>query len=132
MMEVISFETERPWRAVAETLEERAPACLGVNVATESATNQSYQYIEAAYTPTVLVHKDSVELHVQRRYERGVVGVYEEPEKGHYVLVADASRAGDNRTKVDIYAPTAGSDPLVQAVQAWIKGESTQCPDWTE
>src|SRR5262245_15804524 len=88
---VTSFEANRPFAEVAGAFQTKAPQCLSVRVATESRTSTSYQYIVAAYKPTVVVGPTRAEVHVQEKHERGVMTVYQEPPDGHYYLVADAT-----------------------------------------
>ncbi len=132
LMGVQSFEVNRPVREVGRTFQARAPQCLSVKVRTVSQTATSYQNIVAAYKPTVLVSDGKAELHVQRKYEQGVITPGKEPEGGDYVLVADATPIDRNRSKIDIYAPTKGADAMIKAITAWANGSSTGCPDMTK
>ena len=132
MGEVQHFEANRPFRDVARTFQSKAPECLNVSVRTVSQTGTSYQNIVAVYRPTVLVSDKKAELHVQRKYEKGVVNVYKEPEGGHYVLVADATPIDRGRTRIDIYGPSKGLDVLIKAVKGWATGQNVGCPDMTK
>lgn len=132
MGSVQSFEANRPLREVARTFQARAPQCLSAKVRTVSQTATSYQVIVAAYKPTVLVSDAKAELHVQRKFESGVISPRKEPEDGHYLLVADATPIDRNRTRVDIYGPTHGADAMIKAITAWANGTSTGCPDMTK
>jgi hypothetical protein len=132
MTEVISFDSDRPFSEVAKAFHEKAPECFTGGTRTVAASSTSYQVIDAVFKPTVTDRDGSVELAVQRKYTKGVMGVRDEPPDGHYVLVADARPAGDSRTHVDIYAPTGGIDPIVAGVKAWSQGQTSGCPDLTE
>jgi hypothetical protein len=104
-----------------------------VSVRTISQAGGSYQNILATYKPTVLVSRQRLELHVQRHYQGGgVIIPGKEPEGGLYLLVADAFALDASRTRLDIYAPTVGSDPLIRAVKGWATGENVGCPDMTK
>jgi len=127
-----SFEVSRPFREVARAFQARAPECLNVRVKTVSQSSTSYQVIVAAYKPTVVVSDTRAELHVQRHYESGVMSVTQEPPGGYYLLVADASPLGKNRTRIDIYGPSRGVDSLVGAITGWATGKSLACPDLTK
>ncbi|HKC45914.1 MAG TPA: hypothetical protein VKC64_18920 [Burkholderiales bacterium] len=127
-----TFEVERSFRDVAETFQRRAPECLNMRVKTTSSTSTSYQVIVARYTPTVVVNKDRAELHVQRKFESGVLKVSPEPEAGYYLLVADAYPLEKNRTRVEWFGPSRGHDVLVRAVRSWASGENLGCPDLTK
>jgi len=130
--EVQHFEANRPFREVARTFQAKAPECLNVSVRTVSQTGTSYQNIVAVYRPTVLVSDKKAELHVQRKYEKGVISPYKEPEGGHYVLVADATPVDRGKTRVDIYGPSKGLDVLIKAVKGWATGQNVGCPDMTK
>ena len=132
MGSVQSFETSRSLRDIGRTFQSRAPECLSVKVRTVSQSSTSYQNIVATYKPTVVVTEKRAEIHLQRHYERGVITPGKEPEGGHYMLVADATPLDRNRTQVVIYAPKMGADPIIRAISAWAKGESTGCPDMTK
>ena len=132
LMKKETVEVARPFRDVAETFRKRAPECLRVAVRTTSSTSTSYQVIDAEYKPTVIVTKERAELHLQRKYTKGVVNVYKEPEGGHYILVADAYPLPGNRTKLDLIAPSKGLDAVVRAVKNWASGENVGCPDMTK
>src|SRR5438046_991010 len=73
MGKVQTFEANRSVREVAKAFQARAPECLTVKVRTVSQSSTSYQNIVAAYKPTVVVSEKRTELHVQRKFERGVI-----------------------------------------------------------
>ncbi len=127
-----TFEANRPVREVAKTFQARAPECLSVKVRTVSQSSTSYQNIVAAYKPTVVVSEKRTELHVQRKFERGVITPGKEPEGGHYMLVADATPIDRNRTRIDIYGPSRGADTMIRAITGWATGQSLGCPDMTK
>jgi hypothetical protein len=129
MGEVESFEVSRSFRAVANTFEKRASKCLNVRIKTVSQTNTSYQVIVTKYTPTVIVTKERAELHVQQHHEQGVMKVSEMPEKGYYLIVADATPVDKNRTRIDLYRPSMGHDVMVKAIKGWATGKSKGCPN---
>jgi hypothetical protein len=129
----LTIEAKRPFRDVAKTFQAKAPECLQVSVRTVSQAGGSYQNILATYKPTVLVNRQKLELHVQRHYQGGgVIIPGKEPEGGLYLLVADAFPLDGNRTRLDVYAPTIGSDPLIRAITGWATGENVGCPDMTK
>lgn len=132
MGEVQHFEASRSFREIARTFQTKAPECLNVSVRTVSQTGTSYQNIVAVYRSTVLVSDKKAELHVQRKYEKGVISPYKEPEGGHYVLVADATPVDRGRTRIDIYGPSKGLDVLIKAVKGWATGQNVGCPDMTK
>jgi len=126
------FEVDRAYMDIAKTFQTMAPRCLDVKIKTTSQTYQSYQVIVAQYNPTVIVTKDKAELHVQKRHESGVMAVYKEPEKGHYLIVADVTPLGKNRSKIVMYRPSIGHDVMVKAIKGWATGKNIGCPDLTQ
>jgi len=132
LMKQETMEVARPFRDVAETFRKKAPECLRVSMRTTSSTSTSYQVIDAEYKPTVIVTKERAELHLQRKYTKGVVNVYKEPEGGHYILVADAYPLPGNKTRLDLIAPSKGLDAVVRAVKGWATGDNVGCPDMTK
>ena len=130
-VQVENFEVKRPVRQVGDTWRRRAPECLNVTIRTTSSAPQSYQVIDTAYKATVIAGASKAELHLQQKHLRGVVKVYEEPEDGRYLFVADADPAGQGATKVRIIGPK-GYEVVFRAIKAWAEGSSTACPDMTK
>jgi hypothetical protein len=127
-----TFEVNRDYREVAKTFQKKAPECLNVTVRTTSQTTTSYQVIVTAYKPTVRVSAQRAELHVQQHHKQGVMKVTKEPEGGYYLLVADAYPAGKNKTRVQMFGPSVGHAPLIQAIKGWASGQNLGCPDMTK
>lgn len=127
-----TFEVDRPYKDVAKTFQTMASKCLDVRIKTTSQTYQSYQVIVTKYNPTVIVTKEKAELHVQERHESGVLAVYKEPEKGHYIMVVDVTPLDKERTKIVMYRPSMGKDVMVKAIKGWATGKNVGCPDLTK
>ncbi len=132
MAKVESFEVERPFAEVAEAFQSRAPGCLTGRVKTTSQTNMSYQVIVTAYTPTVHVSAERAEIHLQQHHEQGVLKVTEEPADGYYLLVTDAYPIDSARTRIDMYRPSMGYKPIIEAIKGWATGDNMGCPDLTK
>jgi len=132
LAEVESFEVERPFAEVAEAFQSKAPACLTGRIKTTSQTNMSYQVIVTAYTPTVQVSPERAEIHLQQHHEKGVLKVTEEPEDGYYLLVTDAYPIDASRTRVEMYRPSMGYKPIIEAIKGWATGDNMGCPDLTK
>ena len=132
---VETFEVNRPFHAVAETFEKKAPQCLNKTVTTTSTTPGAYGPVVSVYTvtykPTVLVTKKKAELHVQHHTDNAMK-VYKEPEGGYFLLVADAYPIDKKRTRVDLYRPSIGHKVLIKAVKGWSTGKNIGCPDLTQ
>jgi len=130
-----TFEVDRPFSDVAATLREKGPECLNKTVTTTSSTPGQYGPVVSTYTvtykPTVQVTGERAELHLQQHTDNAVK-VYQEPEGGYYLLVADAYPVSTNRTRIDLYAPSIGYTTLIKAVKGWGTGENVGCPDLTQ
>jgi len=130
-----TFEVNRPFSAVAKTFKKKAPQCLNKTVTTTSTTHGKYGPVTSRFTvtykPTVLISKHKAELHVQHHTDNAIK-VYEEPEGGYYLLVADATPIDGKRTRVDLYRPSIGSKVLIKAVRGWSTGKNVGCPDLTQ
>jgi len=133
--EVATFEVDRPFQAVAETFNKKAPACLNKTVTTTSSTPGKYGPVVSTYTvtykPTVLLGREKVELHVQHHTDNALK-VYEEPAGGYFLLVADAYPIEENKTRIDMYRPAIGHKTLIKAVEGWSTGKNVGCPDLTQ
>ena len=129
-----AFEVNRPFRAVADTFRKRAPECLAMSVRTTSTQpGVSHQVIVADYRPTVIVTGARAELHVQERHKQGVIRAVQEPDDGHYLVVADAYLVDKNKTRIEVFGPTGGPGALIiGSVKKWASGESTACPNFTK
>jgi len=127
-----TLEVNRPFRTVADTFRKRAPECLAASVRTTSTQpGVSHQVIVADYKPTVIVTNARAELHVQERHKQGVVRAAQEPDDGHYLVVADAYPVDKNKTRIELFGPTGGPGALIiGSVKRWASGESTACPDF--
>ena len=132
---VETFEVDRPFSDVASTFKEKGPECLNKTVTMTSTTPGRYGPVVSTYTvtynPTVRITEDKAELHVQHHTDN-TVKVYEEPEGGYFLLVADAYPVNENRTRIDLYCPAIGSKALIKAVKGWGTGENIGCPDLTQ
>lgn len=131
MAKVEKYEVQQPFHKVAERFRKMAPRCLNVSVKTVSQSTTSYQVIVADYKPTVIVHQDRAELHVQQHFSQGVVTVTEEPPGGYYLMVFDAIKMDPNTTRIEYYGPSKGQETMVNAIKGWASGNNVGCPDLT-
>jgi len=121
---------DRPLRDVAATFQSRAPECLSVTVRS-TIPGPTYQVVDTAYTPKVVVSTKRVELYVQMRYVRGVLTSVGEPEGGYYMLVADVYPVDPKHSRMEMF----GSDNdhvLGRAITDWATGKNLGCPDMTK
>ncbi|MDH3388805.1 MAG: hypothetical protein OEN02_12965, partial [Gammaproteobacteria bacterium] len=86
LAKVEKYEVSQPFEQVASRFEKMAPRCLDKTIRTTSQTTTSYQVIVTDYNPTVIVHKDRAELHIQQDHLQGVMNVSEVPAGGYYLM----------------------------------------------
>lgn len=127
-----SFSVKRRFDDVAKTFETQAYKCLDQRIQMTESGYKYHHVVVTKYTPTVLISENSAELHLQFEHEQGVVAVSEMPEKGYYLMVADATRVDENTTQIDMYRPSVGHQAVVTAVKGWATGENLGCPDMTK
>ena len=127
-----SFTVNRRFDDIARTFEKQAYKCLDQRIRMTESGHRYHHVVVTKYTPTVLVSENTAELHLQYVHEQGVLAVSEIPEKGYYLMVADATRMDEKNTQIDMYRPTIGHDAVVRAVKGWAMGENVGCPDMTK
>lgn len=127
-----TFEVNRSYRKVADTFRKMAPKCLNKRVKSVSTGYMYHQVVVTDYKPTVIVGKQRTELHLQQDHIQGVMNVSKKPEGGYYLMVVDATPAGNNKTRIDMYAPTVGFDNVIKAIKGWASGTNVGCPDLTK
>jgi hypothetical protein len=128
-----SYEVERSYAAISEELSRRSDECLNVSVEVSSVGYRSASHWTDHYKPTVVVADGRTELYLQQHKVQGnLIKPHKEPEGGYYMLVVDVGRLSRDHVKVDMYAPRIGYDHLVDAVDGWIRGTSSLCPDLAE
>ena len=129
MIKVENHEINRSLKEIGATFRARATECLNMRVTTTSQTPGSYQVIVTAYKPTVVVTGERVELHLQRKHEKGVIAATKEPEGGHYIIVADVYPLDAKRSRMQTIGVSRGHDVVYQAIMGWATGKSLGCPD---
>ena len=125
-----TFYVKRNLKDVADSFKKMAPKCLRKRIQTTSSGYMHHSVIVTDYMPTVVLGKNKVELHLQQDMS-GVVNVSKKPKGGYYMLVADGFGEGKNKTKIDMYYASVGSDTIVKAIKSWANG-GKGCPDLTK
>lgn len=129
--EVEKFEVNRSYTDIGKSFQKMAPKCLDVRIKSTSQTNTSYQVIVTKWNPTVNINDQKAELHIQQLHEKGVLNVYEVPDKGYYMMVVDAIPTGKSSSEVVMYRSSVGNKTLNKAIRGWAKGDNIGCPDLT-
>ncbi|HKA40056.1 MAG TPA: hypothetical protein VKD25_09815 [Burkholderiales bacterium] len=132
LMKSESYEVNRSLKQVAAAFQKRAPECLSQTIRMTERSATHSLVVVTTYKPTVVVGADRAELHLQRRHDKGVVKVYDEPPDGHYILVVDAYPAGSGRTRIQLIGVSKGHDVVYRAINGWATGDNMGCPDMTK
>jgi hypothetical protein len=125
-----TLELDRALRDVAATFQLRAPECLNVTVR-RTVSGPTYQVVDTAYTPKVVVNTKRVELYVQMRYVRGVLTTVGEPQGGYYMLVADVYPVDAKHSRMEMFGSN-NDHVLGRAITGWATGKNLGCPDMTK
>lgn len=128
-----TFEVSRSYSQVAQTIEQKAHECFDVSVEVTSYGYESAAHWTDYYKPTVIVGDNRTELHLQQHKKQGnLIKPYEEPEGGYYMMVLDVDRISADQVQAHMYVPKIGYDHVVSAIEGWVKGTSSLCPDMTK
>ncbi len=131
-VKIDSFVVRRDFNQVARTMKKMANKCLRGRVKTVASGYGSHQVLIDRFTPTVRISRNKAELHFQIAHESGVYSPGKVPKNGFYVLVADATRVGRNKTRIDMYLPPRSYKNVIKAIKGWTKGTNYGCPDLTK
>ena len=129
---VEKYEVSQPFLKVASRFKKMAPKCLDQTIKTVSQSATSYQVIVTEYRSTVIVSQDRAELHVQQHHAKGVMNITKEPAGGYYLMVFDAFKLGNNKTRIEYYGPSVGQEAMIKAIKGWASGKNVGCPDLTK
>lgn len=128
-----SFDADRPYAQVVETLRKKANECLKVATTSSGTVFQGSTAVReqsrAVYTPTLTMKQPGMELAIQVDFGEHTT-MQKTPIGGFYILVADAMPAGEKVTKLTIYRGSLGrAKEIGSAIRAWVTGASSTCPD---
>lgn len=126
------YEVARSTKDIGKTFQKYGDKCLDKRIEVFSQHGTVSQHVITKYTPTLIVNNNRVEFHLQEKDEHGVISVYEEPEGGQYLFIADIVPVGTSKSKVDFYRPALGYGDISTALKNWIEGKNLGCPDLTD
>jgi hypothetical protein len=128
--ELKTFDVDRSYSQVSKTIEQKAHECFEISVEVTSYGYESAAHWTDYYKPTVIVGDTRTELHLQQhKKQSNLIKPYEEPEGGYYMMVVDVDRISADKVQAHMYVPKFGYDHMVSAIEGWIKGTSSLCPD---
>ena len=123
---VVAFRADRDLDTLSALLEERSEACLRKTVRYPPPDMFS-TWSSTTFNPTVERKGDATEFTLQKINKPEGVGA-QVPPGGLYDMAANVYTAPDGGIEVRIYRATMGRQRVPDAVEAWLRGSSTDCP----
>lgn len=122
-----TIQVDRRFGSVYTQLRQNTGSCLDVLYQRTEQTANDTEYSFINFTPTLKQTASGVaEFALQIDHWPPISGPAQPP-GGRFLMAADLTAEG-NGTRIDIYAPTIGFDPIVEAFKAWLRGENATCP----
>lgn len=128
-----SFTIKNSYFKVVNNFKKRTNKCLNIELVmtTTNRYGQALGVQTLTYTPTLVTGNKHSELSVQKNVSGDGMIMGKIPMKGMFILVADMSPAGKNKTKLDVYRNSYGTDIITSSIKNWATGKSLACPDMT-
>ena len=122
-----TLRTDLPLDRVYAVLEERASACLDVEV-TRTANVGYVERSSTRYNPTLRrVGADRAEFTLQVEHHPRAVG-HTPPPGGLFMMVADLRAIDATHTEVVLYRPKMGVKKITASLMRWFAGDPAACP----
>ena len=102
---VETLEVDRPYKDIGKTFQKKAPQCLGVTIESVSQSSTSYSRVVTTYNPTVTITDKRAELHLQQKFESGIMTVSKVPPGGYYLFVVDATPISKIKARLIFMGP---------------------------
>jgi hypothetical protein len=119
--------TKSSMKEIHARLNEYAERCLSREmVAVQCGINCSRSTF-ATYHPHFETRQEGLRFVLQRKDKKGI-DIYHLPEKGMYVMVAEAEQDKGKMTG-HVWGTTVGYGDLTGATRGWMTGEDKKCPD---
>lgn len=128
MTKVETLTVERNFGQVYGLLEEKSVSCLDVTVKRSGFVGTHWEVSSSDYNPTLRkVGRGKAEFALQVVHRPRGVG-HKPPPGGLYVMAADITALGKNKTEVVFYRPSMGFKKIRKTMKKWIAGEDIGCP----
>ena len=125
--EVETLTADQPLDRVYAILEERASACLDVEV-TRTANVGYVERSSSNYNPTLRrVGEDRAEFTLQVQHNPRGVG-HTPPPGGLYMMAVDLRSIDGSHTEIVLYRPNIGVKKITESLKQWSAGDPTPCP----
>ena len=121
------LNVNQPLDTVYAVLEERAAACLDVEV-TRTANVGYVEVSSTDYNPTVRrIAANRAEFTLQVAHNPRGVG-HTPPPGGLFMMAADIQSIDGTHTEVVLYKPKIGVKAIASSLRQWFAGEPAPCP----
>lgn len=127
--EVCELTVDKPMRRIVALLRDRSDACVAVTVRRSGVAGGTPYASANRYNPTLKIHGKRAQYTVQIDQSPRPVGPDKYPDGGLYLVAADLEAHKPGHTRVAIYRPTMGHGELMEALEQWLRGKPTECPD---
>ena len=131
-----TFKINSSYSKAVRNFKKRANKCLRTKlVLTTTNRNTGARMGEQTltYTPTLKIGKKRTELSIQKNVSGDGMIAGKVPKNGMFILLADLSKSGKNKSRLNIYRITyMGTNEMASAIKNWASGESLSCPDLTK
>ena len=125
---VETVTVDRSLDEVLATLEEKSAECLDVVVERSGYVGTHMEVSSSDYNPTLeRIDDDSAEFSLQVEHRPRGVG-HKPPPGGLYLMAADITALGDDRSEIVLYRPTLGFKKIAASFRSWVEGSAAGCP----
>lgn len=129
-----SYEVSTPYAKIESVLRTKAAECLDTSLVERVCSSgggcSSRKWI---YRPTIKSSDSMIQLAVQLEADPAhLVRLDRPPAGGNYIVVAEATPAGENKTSVRIYKRVFGFKVIPGAIKHWTNGTNLGCPNLAE
>ena len=125
---VETLTVDRPFDQVYRILDEKSSECLDVLVKRSGFVGTHMEVSSSDYNPTLeKIDGGSAEFSLQVVHRPRGIG-HTPPPGGLYVMAADITVLGENKTEVALYRPSFGFKKIRKSFMEWAAGADAPCP----
>lgn len=128
MTTVETFTVDQSFGRIYGLLEEKSSSCLDVLVKRSGFVGNQMHVTSSDYNPTLRkVGRGRAQFALQVVHRPRGIG-HKPPAGGLFVMAADITAVGKNKTRIDLYRPKMGFGKIRKALHKWAAGEDARCP----
>jgi hypothetical protein len=122
-----TFTVEQGIDSLYSVLQDKASACLDVEVRRSGWVGGTMESSSSDYNPTLRRVGGRIEFALQVVHRPRGIGE-NAPPGGLYVMAADITALGKGRSQVTLYRPTIGYGKVADRFRQWARGDDADCP----